>query len=159
MDKQLNFPEFSFDIRHDKGKTFIFDPVRKKQVRLTPEEWVRQNIVRYFAEALGYPYSHMVLEKGLKLNTCSKRADILIYDKVLKPSLLVECKSPEIKMTSDVFEQAARYNIIFKVPWLFVSNGIVHHTAYIDHLNKCVRHVDFIPTYSELDKIPLQNQG
>lgn len=150
MFRKLNFPEYRFDIRDDKGKMFIFDPVRKKEIRLTPEEWVRQNIIRYLSEELGYPLSHIVLEKSLKIHHCSKRCDILAYDQNLKPALLVECKSPEIKVSAKVFEQIARYNIAFLVPWLMVSNGLTHYAAFVDHVNKSVRHLEHIPAYSEL---------
>lgn len=150
MLRKLNLPEYRFDIRDDKGKMFIFDPVRKKEIRLTPEEWVRQNIIMYLSVELGYPFSHMVLEKSLKINQCAKRCDILVYDYNFDPALLVECKAPEVEVSTKVFEQVARYNIAFKVPYLVISNGTTHRAAFIDHVNKTVKHLDHIPAYPEL---------
>jgi hypothetical protein len=153
----LSFPLFHFTYRHDKGKTFILDPVRKKYVRLTPEEWVRQHVIRYLCEVLGYPMSHMAIEKGLTINTLSKRIDLLMYDRAFNPSLIVECKAPEVMMTNAVYEQASRYNLGFSVPWLFITNGISHHAAYINHQQKSITPLISLPRYDDLESPPSTN--
>lgn len=145
---------FHFTYRHDKGKTFILDPVRKKYVRLIPEEWVRQHVIRYLAEVLGYPLSHMSIEKGLNINNLPKRIDLLMYDRAFNPSLIVECKAPEVMLTNAVYEQAARYNLGVRVPWLFITNGISHHAAYIEHQAKQIIPLISLPRYEELTSPP-----
>lgn len=131
-------------------KPVIFDPVRKKWVRLIPEEWVRQNTIRYLQEVLGYPLSHMAVEKSLRLNRLTKRADILIYDSRFNPMLLIECKAPDVVLNAKVMEQISRYNLIFKVPWLFVTNGMKHFCSQIDHTARTMTGRNFLPSYSDL---------
>ncbi len=148
--QDLSFPNYPFTLKHDKGKTFILDPVRKKYVMLTPEEWVRQHVIIHLNRALNYPFSHMCIEKSLCINNLSKRADILIYNSKMLPALLIECKAPDIPLTNAVFEQVARYNLAFKVPWLLITNGITHYAALIDHNNQSISHIDYIPEYKQL---------
>lgn len=151
MFPKLNFPAYyTFNIINKGGKTLIFDPARKKFVQLTPEEWVRQHIIRFLAEELDYPFSHMCVEKSLTLNQQSKRADLLVYDKSFNQSLLVECKAPEIKISDSALEQIARYNLIFKVPWMIVTNGLFHFFAYADHSKQKIKQVKAIPDYNVL---------
>lgn len=150
MMQQLGFPDYTFTLKQDKGKTFILDPVRKKYVKLTPEEWVRQHIIKYLSESLNYPYSHMCIEKSLNVNKLSKRADILIYNEELAPALLVECKAPDITLTNRVFEQVSAYNIAFKVPWLLITNGITHYASHINYSTGKISHIDYIPEYNQL---------
>ncbi|MBR5028091.1 MAG: type I restriction enzyme HsdR N-terminal domain-containing protein, partial [Bacteroidales bacterium] len=91
---KLNFPMSQFSVRKSNGKTEIFDIVRKKYVSLTPEEWVRQNVLHYLAETKRYPLELMQVEGSITFNSMPKRCDIIVYDKLLKPLLLVECKKP-----------------------------------------------------------------
>ena len=129
---QLNFPTYSFKIKDEENNRFIFDEVRKKYLVLTPEEWVRQNVVQYLIQEKGYPKSLIQLEGGLKLNALQKRTDLIVFNSRGEKILLVECKAPVIKITQKVFDQIARYNIIHKVPLLFVSNGLEHFVCRID---------------------------
>jgi type I site-specific restriction endonuclease len=146
----LNFPPFAFTLKEDKGKKLILDPARKKWVALTPEEWVRQHLIRYLSEILGYPVSHMAVEKSLTVNQLTKRADILIYNKQTVPAMLIECKAPEVKLTNDTFAQVSAYNIRYKVPWLLISNGFTHHAAYVNFVKKEIQYLTAIPAYNSL---------
>ncbi len=145
----LNYPAFDISIEYTGGKPYIFDPVRKKWILLTPEEWVRQHTIRYLSEVLGYPLSHLAVECSLKLNRLSKRADILAYDPHFTPTLLVECKSFNVNLKQQVMEQVSRYNLIFKVPWLLVTNGLVHFGAYVNHHDSTTAFVSSIPPYTK----------
>ncbi len=129
---ELNLPSYSFRTRHNAGKTFIFDEVRKKFLVLTPEEWVRQNFIRYLAGEKGFPPALMVIERGLKVNRNPFRADLLICDRTGAPLLAAEFKAPEIRITQAAFDQIARYNMQFRVPYLIVSNGLDHYCCKID---------------------------
>jgi len=147
--QQLNLPVYTFKTKEEKGKPYIFDEIRKKYLQLTPEEWVRQNFVKYLIQEKNFPASLIILEKGLKLNELSKRADVLIY-RDSTPILLVECKAPEVKITQNTFDQIARYNLVFKVPYLIVTNGISHYCCTINFENNSFDFLTDIPAFSTL---------
>lgn len=105
------------------GKTYLFDPVRKKDIQLTPEELVRQLTILYLHHEKGYPLGLFSVEKQIKLHDTVKRYDIVIYDRAGQPFILVECKRPEIKLNEAVCAQIARYNIVLQVPYLMITNG------------------------------------
>ncbi|MGV8095962.1 MAG: type I restriction enzyme HsdR N-terminal domain-containing protein [Mangrovibacterium sp.] len=146
----LNLPSYSFRTREDAGKTYIFDEIRKKFLLLTPEEWVRQNFIRYLSNEKGFPPALMVIERGLKINQNPFRADLLVYDRMGAPLLVVEFKAPEVKITQKAFDQIARYNMQFKVPYLIVSNGLDHYCCKIDFLAENYIFLKEIPEFKEL---------
>ena len=111
---------------------WILDPVRRKHVRSTPEERVRQSFMRYLNQAKGHPYSLMEVEKGFRLHKRYKRCDILTRDGRANPFMIVECKAPNVAIDQGVFDQIARYNIAFEVPYLVVTNGKDHYACKVD---------------------------
>ncbi len=147
---KLNLPDYSFRTRQDAGKTYIFDAVRKKYLLLTPEEWVRQNFIRYLIEIKGFPSSLMVIERGLKVNGNPFRADLLVCDKKGEPLLVVEFKAPHVPVTQAVFDQIARYNMRFRVPYLIVSNGLQHYCCKIDFHAESYGFLREIPGFKEI---------
>ncbi len=147
--KPLNLPFYQKKIKEEKGLKYIFDEIRKKYVRLTPEEWVRQNFVQYLISEKEFPQSLIVIEKGLTLNELKKRADILIY-KNTQPILIVECKAPSVKISQETFNQIARYNMVFKVPYLIVTNGIDHYCSKINFESNGFEFLKDIPSYQVL---------
>jgi type I site-specific restriction endonuclease len=149
--KTLNLPAYRFTFKEENKKTKIFDAIRKKFLVLTPEEWVRQHVVRFLIEEKGFPASLIAIEAGLQLNGLQKRADILVYSKMGKPILLVECKAPHIKIDQKVFDQIGRYNITFKLPYLLVTNGMKHFCARIDFTSKDFSFLQEIPEYEKLE--------
>ena len=150
--KTLNLPSYRFTIKEENKKTKIFDAIRKKFLVLTPEEWVRQHIVRFLVEEKGFPANLIALERGLKLNGLQKRTDILVYSKSGQPILMVECKAPSIKIDQQVFDQIGRYNITFKLPYLLITNGMEHFCAKIDFINKNFSFLNDIPNYENLEE-------
>ncbi|CAN5242824.1 type I restriction enzyme HsdR N-terminal domain-containing protein [soil metagenome] len=124
---QLNLPAYDFKVKKSEGKVWIFDSMRKKYVVLTPEEWVRQHFVNFLVQEHHYPKSLFRIEGGLTYNKLLKRSDILIYNREGKPWLLVECKSPTIKMSQRAFNQIAIYNMTIGAKYLAVTNGMVHY--------------------------------
>ena len=110
MNKKLNFPSFEFRIEKIGNKLMIFDVLRKKSVRLTPEEWVRQHLIRYLIDVRHYPKSMIKVESGLKYNTLLKRSDVLIFDQTGNPFMVIECKSPETILDDKVIHQVAAYS-------------------------------------------------
>jgi type I site-specific restriction endonuclease len=133
--------------RKDDAKWYIFDEIRKKKVVLTPEEWVRQNFIKFMNRVHGIPLSMMVLEKDLELNGLKKRADILVYDSTGKPFAIVECKASHIAISQDVFDQIARYNMVLKVPFLIVTNGLNHYYSRIDFEKSVCEFLQAFPSY------------
>jgi hypothetical protein len=119
---QIPFPPFSFKIKEAEGKEWIFDEIRKQWVRLSPEEWVRQNILQYFLQIMNYPSSLIAIEKEIKLGELKKRFDILVY-KDAKPWLMVECKEMNAPINEAVLKQVLNYNISLEVPYILITNG------------------------------------
>lgn len=146
----LNLPAFDHKIKREGPRTQIFDPIRRKYVVLTPEEWVRQHFINYLKVEKNYPYSLMKIEGGLKFNHQNKRSDILVYNLKGQPAILVECKAPEVKVTAAVFEQAARYNQQLKVDYIIVTNGIGHYCSSINYLEGSFTFLEEIPEFDKL---------
>ncbi|MFT5365632.1 MAG: hypothetical protein ACI8V2_000572 [Candidatus Latescibacterota bacterium] len=151
MLEQLNFPTpFDFDIIVRDGRDMILDTLRQKYVVVTPEEWVRQNFVRYLIESLGYPQGRTAIETGFVFQGMQCRADVLIYDKQGKTLLMGECKAPEIKLKQTVFDQIGRYNTVVQADYLVATNGLQHYCCKIDRENNTYQFLDAVPKYSEI---------
>lgn len=135
-------------IREVNGIQEVFDPVRKKYVKLTPEEKVRQQWIDYLHSELGYPLNLMEVERKVDVLGMSQRLDLLCRNHKAEMFLLIECKAPEIKINQKVFDQAARYNTVLKAPYLLVSNGINHFIAKIDFQEQKHQFVEEIPPFT-----------
>jgi type I site-specific restriction endonuclease len=122
----LNLPNAPLKITEKNERRFVTCLLRKKRVVLTPEEWVRQHLIHYLVAYKSLVQGRLVLEVSLKVNSLSKRADIVYYDETLQPQLVVECKAPEIKLTSETVFQIATYNSQLNSKFLLISNGLDH---------------------------------
>lgn len=132
------------------GKPYFFDPIRKKKIRVMPEEFVRQLCLYYMIHVVGYPQSRIQVEKTLLINGVKRRFDIILYDKDIKPFMLVECKSVKIKMDQTVFDQIALYNLKSNAPYLWVTNGDINYICNIDPNKKeGYQFLDSLPLYSK----------
>lgn len=143
----LNFPTYPFKLKQESGKTYIFDELRKRFLVLTPEEWVRQHLVKFLIEEKKYPRTLIKLEGGLKLNALQKRSDALLFNTQGEKVMLVECKAPSVRITQDTFDQVARYNFVHRVPWLVVSNGLQHFCCKVDFGKSIYTFHEEIPDY------------
>lgn len=146
----LNLPPYEIKITEREGKRQIFDPLRKSYVALTPEEWVRQHFVNYLLQYKGYPASLTANEVGITLNGMSRRCDTVIYDKSLKPRAIVEYKAPSVKITKEVFAQISRYNLVLRVDYLIISNGLQHYCCKMNYTNNSFTFMQDIPDYNTL---------
>ncbi len=146
----LNLPNYPFKITQKDNLYFIFDEIRKKHLVLTPEEWVRQHFIRYVISAKGFPSALLKIEGGLNLNQTRKRSDILVYNTLGEKIMIIECKAPHVPITQATFDQAARYNSVYKATWLAVTNGLQHYYAKIDHENGKFLFVENLPEYKAL---------
>lgn len=143
----LNLPPTSLKLTKNQDKVFVFDILRKKNLVLTPEEWVRQHWIHYLHEHKKYPFSLMKTEGGLILNELQKRSDLLIYDNAGNKILLAEFKAPHVKINSSTFEQISNYNTQHKIPLLLVSNGIDHYFCKVNFEEQNFTFIEDIPFY------------
>jgi len=149
----LNLPTYPLKLIRDQQRLLIYDELRKKHLVLTPEEWVRQHWIQHLIQAKGYPKILIQTEGGLKLNSLQKRTDIVVFNTAGKRILIAEFKAPSVKITQAVFEQIARYNMVHKVPYLLVSNGLDHYYCHIDQKNESYIFLEDLPAYAEIRSI------
>lgn len=151
MFDRLNLPPFSITIgRDESGNPTLYDPIRRKYVSATPEEWVRQHFVNYLVEFLKFPASFISNEKGLNFNGMRRRCDTIVFTRNLKPLCVVEYKRPSVDITPSVFDQIARYNSVFEAPYLIVSNGLKHFCCRFT--GSGYEFLASIPSYDEMIK-------
>lgn len=146
----LNLPDYEFKTKEANNKLFILDRWRKKYVSLSPEEWVRQNFIMYLIHEKKFPASLIAIEKSLRVGKRTKRTDIVVYNKLAEPLLIVECKAPEVKIDHDVFDQIIRYNMSLNVNYLIVTNGLQHFCCKLDYSQNACSFLKNIPEYHDL---------
>lgn len=147
--QQLNFPSYSFRFKNSENKVAIFDDIRKKFIILTPEEWVRQHVIRNLLNENQYPKSYINVEKLIKVNDLSKRYDIVVFQPNGEIFLLIECKAPTIPITQSTFDQIARYNLVLKAKYLMVTNGLNHYFCRMDFENEKYIFLKALPKFGE----------
>ena len=121
---KIEYPSYQPKIKSQQGKEFIYDEIRNQWIKLTPEEWVRQNFLQYLIQVKKYPATLIAVEKEIKLGDLAKRFDIVVYDKNTQPWIIIECKEMEVALDKQVLDQALRYNITLQVPYIVITNGI-----------------------------------
>ncbi|MEG1684691.1 MAG: type I restriction enzyme HsdR N-terminal domain-containing protein [Bacteroides sp.] len=146
----LNLPKYDTKITTKDGKDVIFDVIRRRYVALTPEEWVRQHFIHFLIAHKGYPSSLMANEVLLNLNGMKKRCDTVLYQRNLSPKMIIEYKAPHIEISQKVFSQISDYNLVLKVDYLIVSNGIDHYCCKMDYKNQSYLFLSDIPNYDSL---------
>jgi hypothetical protein len=146
---QLNLPTFEYKLKKADGKVWIFDGIRKKYIVLTPEEWVRQHFIHYLINELKYPRTLLKVEGGLVYNQLAKRSDIVVFDRDGNPWMLVECKSPDLKLTDSTVRQASVYNSTLRSKYITVTNGLMHFCAEINWVEGKTIMRTSLPAYGE----------
>ncbi len=146
----LNLPPAELKLVQREGQTQVFDILRRRYIKLTPEEWVRQHFVHFLIHHKGYPEGLLANEVSLSLNSTTKRCDTVLYDQTAQPRMIVEYKAPHIELSQRVFDQISRYNIVLRVPYLIVSNGLQHYCCRIDYEGGRYEFLREIPQYDEL---------
>lgn len=144
----LSFPSYPFKMKKEGSHYSVFDAIRKKYVRLTPEEWVRQHVVLYLMYEKSYPAARISVEHSFKFNNLSRRADVLFFGKYGQPLLVVECKAPDVKINQQVFDQVVRYNYVVRVRYIMVTNGIQNYCCEVNYENQQCNFLNDIPDYS-----------
>ncbi len=146
--QELQFSKFNFRFKNSENKVAIFDEIRKKFIILTPEEWVRQHVVRFLLEEKKYPKAYINVEKAIKINNLTKRYDIVVFKPDGTVFLLVECKATNISITQENFDQIARYNLVLKAQYLMVTNGLKHYFCQMDFENEKYSFLESLPNYT-----------
>lgn len=149
--QRLNLPEYQFNIKNKEDALIILDPLRRRWVALTPEEWVRQNFVRFLIEDREFPPALMNNEISLSQNGIKRRCDTLVADHQGTPLVIVEYKAPTIEISQKTFDQIVRYNMVLKARYLIVSNGITHYCCKIDYESNSYTFLKDIPFYGSLE--------
>ncbi len=149
--QQLNLPVYQFNIKKKDDGFIILDSLRKRWVTLTPEEWVRQNFVRYLIQEKKFPASLMNNEISITQNGIKRRCDTLVADMQGNALVIVEYKAPTIAISQKTFDQIVRYNMVLHANYLIVSNGLNHYCCKIDYDNNSYSFLKEIPSYSQLE--------
>ena len=126
----------------------VWDPLRRKEVALTPEERVRQWFITVLRDELGVPPYEMMSEATLSYGGKAWRADIVVFRRNMSPAMVVECKRPDVELTREVLEQALRYNLVLDVNWIVITNGR-KTLVFARNLNDFTR-MDRLPVYGEI---------
>ncbi len=147
---KLNLPPYAIALDRQDETLKVWDDLRRKWVRLTPEEWVRQHFIHFLIDHLGYPAQLLGNEVGLSLGGSKLRVDSILYDTQLRPKMLIEYKAPSVALSQQVLEQALRYNYKLEVPYLILSNGLEHVAYHINYKDQFYTILDHIPHYKDI---------
>ena len=147
---RLNLPQYEINITEKDGKRLIFDFLRRKYVALTPEEWVRQHFTHYLVEHKGYPKGLLGNEIELQIGDKRLRCDSILYNKEAQPRIIIEYKAPTIPIQQKTFDQIAAYNLLLKVDYLVISNGLEHYCCQMDYEQRQYRFLPDVPDYEKL---------
>ena len=143
-------PQQDIKTRESNGRQEVLDIVRQRWVVLTPEEWVRQNLIHYLHHTLAYPLELMQVEAAITLNELTKRCDVVVYDAAVHPIMIVETKKAEVPINQKVVDQACRYNLVLQVPYLLLSNGKQTLCLRVSDQEPHLKQMPQIPTWQEL---------
>ncbi len=144
--EKLNFKNYPLKI--SENKQYVFDEIRKKRILLTPEEWVRQNCIQFLIKDKKYPKTLISVEKKISINSLTKRYDIVVYKSSGEIMILIECKSPKVKIRQDTFDQISIYNLALKCRYLMVTNGLSNYFCEVDFINKKLIFLNDLPNFT-----------
>ncbi|SFH15799.1 type I restriction enzyme HsdR N-terminal domain-containing protein [Pontibacter chinhatensis] len=144
----LNLPPFDYKVTKSGSNYLIFDILRRKNVVLTPEEWVRQHFVHYLIHTLGYPKSLISIERGTRYNKLQKRTDLCVYNQEGQPHLLLECKAVHVPITQDVIKQVSTYNQTLRARYVVISNGLQHYCWQVNFETRTYEPLPEVPGYN-----------
>lgn len=147
---QLNLPDYPIRLSGTQEHPSIFDILRRKYVALTPEEWVRQHFIHFLINQKNYPATLLANEIKLRVGNKTLRADSVLYDRELRPRMIIEYKAPHIPITQKVFDQISTYNMLLHVDYLVVSNGLRHYCCKMDYDNQKYLFLEDIPDYQNI---------
>lgn len=145
---KVAYPPYQPQIKREGNKELIFDDIRKQWIKLTPEEWVRQNFLQYLVHIKQYPAASLAVEKMIQLGELKKRFDVVVYDKNFNPWMLIECKEMNTGLNREVLDQVLRYNIALQVPYLIITNG--SHCRAFKCENNAMTEITELPSFGTI---------
>lgn len=150
--EELNLPTYDVRTRINPTTTNreIWDTQRRRWVRLTPEEWVRQHFVHFLIEHMHYPSGRIGNEIAIKVSQTERRCDSVVFGDEGNPLMIVEYKAPTVQLSQQTFDQISRYNMALQVEWLMVSNGLQHFCCRLNPETKCWEFLRGLPAYQDL---------
>jgi len=146
----LDLPKAPLKLTKKGGIIYVFDQFRKKEIVLTPEEWVRQHYLHYLVTEKNVPLGMIRSEYGLKINSMTRRCDGVIFDSDKKPLAIIECKAPQVSLSEKTMHQIAQYNFALDVKWLILTNGLQTVVCYINAIEKKMSYLDTLPDYKKM---------
>lgn len=138
----LNLPNAPLKLSKKEGRLYVWCVVRKKHLLVTPEEWVRQHVIHYFLNTFNVPLGRIASEYTITVNQLVRRCDLVIHNAQGKPTIIVECKAPEVALTEKTFLQVAHYNRELQVEFLFFSNGLQHIGCRVDYETGAIQYLE-----------------
>jgi len=144
----LNLPKTELTLTRKDNVIFVNCLIRKKKIMLTPEEWVRQHYINFLSLHLLYPLNYISIEKELTYFGLKKRWDIVVYNNLFNPIILVECKAPNVKLNQESLKQVFTYQNKLNCEFIVLSNGIEHFQWQVDLLKNKIIEISQIPIYS-----------
>ena len=153
MQPQLNLPpcELRTRLNPTNGLEEIWCTQRRKWVKLTPEEWVRQNFVHYLIDDRQWPAGRIGNEVAIRVGQLDKRCDTVVFDREGRAAVVVEYKATTVELTQRVFDQIARYNLTLQTRWLLVSNGLTHYCCHLNPESQRFEFLKEIPLWQDLE--------
>lgn len=145
--QSLNFPKATLKLTQNNSSLYVWCPLRRKNLLLTPEEWVRQHAIHFMVSILKIPQGRIASEHTVKINGQNRRCDLLVISGDGKPQLIVECKAPEIQLTERTFLQTSHYISVLQAPYFMMTNGLTHVMAKIEGTE--IVYLSAIPPYSQ----------
>ena len=149
----LNLPDADIRIEKRHDLLYLWDPLRSRWIRLTPEEWVRQHFTHWLIEHKGYPKGLLGNEIALRCGDKPLRCDSILYNQEAQPQMIIEYKAPTVSLTQRVFDQISAYNLLLHVDFLVVSNGVQHVFCKMDYARQSYDMQSDIPDYAELESL------
>jgi hypothetical protein len=147
---ELNLPKYEIRIGGTQEKPEIFDFLRRRFVKLTPEEWVRQHFVHWLVEHKGYPKGLLGNEIELRVGDKRMRCDSVLYNQEMKPVMIIEYKAPTVVLSQKVFDQIVTYNLLLNVDYLIISNGLQHYCCHMNDERNSYDFLKEIPDYKTI---------
>lgn len=141
----LNLPKANLQLKRKGEQVYVRCLSRKKDLLLTPEEWVRQHLINELVKTYNVPIGLIASEYLLDYNGRSKRADLVVFGRDQKPRMIIECKAPEVNLSEETLFQIAQYNYVLGVEYLVMSNGLHHVFCEVDQKTGAVHYLESFP--------------
>jgi hypothetical protein len=150
MFEPLDFPQAKLKLTRSGNSVRVFCVIRKKQLILTPEEWVRQHLIHFLINHLNVPIGLIASEMSLDINGLVRRCDVVVFNRLGNPVFLMECKAPEVVLGEQVVHQIAHYNFNLGTDYMLITNGVQHRILALDRAKGEIKSLEEFPDFSAL---------